>query len=49
MFVDFRDLNRASSKDDLPLPHIDILVATLLDMTFSPSWMGMLAITKLKW
>jgi hypothetical protein len=24
--VDFRDLNRASSKDDFPLPHIDVLV-----------------------
>ena len=26
MCVDYRDLNRASSKDDFPLPHIDILV-----------------------
>ena len=26
MRVDYRDLNRASPKDDLPLPHIDILV-----------------------
>ncbi|XP_077215620.1 uncharacterized protein LOC143850238 [Tasmannia lanceolata] len=26
MCVDFRDLNRASLKDDFPLPHIDILV-----------------------
>ena len=24
--VDYRDLNRASHKDDFPLPHIDILV-----------------------
>ncbi|XP_058208176.1 uncharacterized protein LOC131321189 [Rhododendron vialii] len=24
--VDFRDLNKASSKDDFPLPHIDVLV-----------------------
>ena len=24
--VDFRDLNKASPKDDFPLPHIDILV-----------------------
>ena len=24
--VDFRDLNKASSKDDFPLPHIDMLV-----------------------
>ena len=26
MCVDFRDLNKASSKDDFPLPHIDVLV-----------------------
>ena len=26
MFVDYRDLNRASPKDDFPLPHIDVLV-----------------------
>ena len=26
MCVDFRDLNKSSSKDDFPLPHIDILV-----------------------
>ena len=24
--VDFRDLNKASPKDDFPLPHINILV-----------------------
>ena len=24
--VDFRDLNKASPKDDFPLPHIDMLV-----------------------
>ena len=24
--IDFRDLNKASPKDDFPLPHIDILV-----------------------
>lgn len=26
MCVNYRDLNRASSKDDFPLPHIDVLV-----------------------
>ena len=26
MCVDYRDLNRASPKDDFPLPHIDILI-----------------------
>ena len=28
MCIDFRDLNKASLKDDFPLPHIDILVDT---------------------
>ena len=28
MCVDYRDLNRASPKDDFPLPHIDVLVDT---------------------
>ena len=26
MCVDFRDLNKKNSKDDFPLPHIDVLV-----------------------
>lgn len=26
MCIDFRNLNKASPKDDFPLPHIDILV-----------------------
>ena len=26
MCVDYRDLNRASPKDDFPLPYIDVLV-----------------------
>ena len=26
MCVDFRDLNKASPKDDFPLPHINVLV-----------------------
>ena len=32
MCVDFRDLNKASLKDDFPLPYIDILVI-LVDNT----------------
>ena len=27
--VDFRDLNKASPKDDFPLPHIDMLVGSM--------------------
>ena len=30
MCVDFRDLNKASLKDDFPLPHFDILGHALL-------------------
>ena len=26
MYVDYRDLNKSSPKDDFPLPHIDMLV-----------------------
>ena len=29
--VDFRDLNKASPKDDFPLPHIDMLVDSMAD------------------
>ncbi|KAL4291229.1 hypothetical protein GQ457_14G014460 [Hibiscus cannabinus] len=34
MCVDYRDLNRASPKDNFPLPHID----TLVDNTSGNSW-----------
>lgn len=30
--LDYRDLNRASPKDDFPLPHIDILVDNVAGM-----------------
>ena len=30
MCVDFRDLNKASLKDDFPMPHIDILVDNIV-------------------
>ena len=33
MCVDFRDLNKACSKDDFPLPHIDILVVNMVGST----------------
>ena len=26
MCVDYRDLNKATPKDDFPLPHIDVLI-----------------------
>ena len=29
--VDFRDLNKASPKDDFPLPHIDMLVDSTVE------------------
>ena len=34
--VDYRDLNKASQKDDFPLPHIDVLVDSIAGFeTFS--------------
>ena len=38
--VDFRDLNKASPKDDFPLPHIDVLVDNTAGMLCCHSWMG---------
>ena len=29
--VDFRDLNKASSKDDFPIPHIDMLINNTIE------------------
>ncbi|KAI5443040.1 hypothetical protein KIW84_011900 [Lathyrus oleraceus] len=36
MCVDYRDLNRASPKDDFPLPHIDVLMENTTQ--FSKTW-----------
>ena len=33
VYVDYRDLNKASLKDDFPLPHIDILVDNVVRNT----------------
>ena len=33
MCVDYRDLNRASPKDNFPLPHIDILVDNMTNFS----------------
>ena len=30
MCVDFQDLNKASPKDDFPLPHIDVLLDNIV-------------------
>ena len=30
VYVDFRDLSKASPKDDFPLPHIDMLVESIV-------------------
>ena len=41
--VDFRDLNKASLKDDFPLPHIDLLVDSTTDhsiMSFMDGFSG---------
>ncbi|RVW85469.1 hypothetical protein CK203_044041 [Vitis vinifera] len=44
--VDFRDLNKASPKDDFPLPHIDMLVdSTGRASRCYPSWMVFLGAT----
>ncbi|XP_024200623.1 uncharacterized protein LOC112203960 [Rosa chinensis] len=38
--VDFRDLNDACSKDDFPLPIIELMVDAKTGMKLYPSWMG---------
>ena len=40
MCVDYMDLNRASPKDNFPLPHIDTLVDNTASTRYSPSWIG---------
>ena len=37
--VDFKDLNKASPKDDFHLPHIDLLVDKLQTIQCCLSWM----------
>nr|CAN63241.1 hypothetical protein VITISV_001719 [Vitis vinifera] len=38
--VDFKDLNKASLKNDFPLPHIDFLVDSTSGHSMLTSWMG---------
>lgn len=47
--VDFRDLNKASPKDDFPLPHIDVLVDNAAKSSTYSSWTDSPGITRLKW
>ena len=49
MCVNYRDLNRASLKDDFPVPYIDVLVDNTTQFFASLSWMDSPDITKLKW
>jgi len=41
MCVDFRDLNKASQRDDFPLLHMDILIDNTTGHAFFLSWMVM--------
>ena len=45
--VDFRNLNKASAKDDFPLPHIECWLIILQGMQCCLLWMDSLVITKL--
>ena len=38
--VDFRNLNKASPKNDFPLLHIDLLVDSTSSRAMLTSWMG---------
>ena len=42
MCVDYRDLNRASSKDNFPLAYIHILVDNTTNLLCFPAWAGSL-------
>jgi len=49
MCVDYRDLNRASPKDDFSLPHIDTLVDNTATSTLYSLWMVFQDITRSRW
>ena len=48
MCVDFTDLNNACLKDSFPLPRIDQLVDSIVDISFLLLWTPSLGITRYK-
>ena len=48
MCVDFTDLNNACLKDNFPLPRIDQLVDSIVDISFLLLWTPSLGITRYK-
>ena len=49
MCVDYRDLNRASPKDDFPYLTFMFWLTILLSTRCSPSWMVFQVITRSRW
>ena len=49
MCVDYRDLSRASPKDDFPLPHIDVLVDNTAQHKIFSLWTASPVIIKSRW
>ena len=49
MCVDYQDLNKASPKDDFPLPHIDILVDNTENHALLSLMMGTRVTTRFSW
>ena len=48
MCVDYRDLNRASPKDNFPLPHIDVLMDNIANFTLFSFMDGFLGYNQIK-
>ena len=48
MCVDFRDLNKASPKDDIRLPYIDVLVDNIVGHTLLSIMDGFLGYNQIK-
>lgn len=49
MYVDYKDLNKASPKDDFPLPHIDSSSTALVGIPCSLLWMVSLVVNRSAW